>query len=83
MDSPARPVYWLDTLPPATMRSVDDVITRLEQQAIDNAAGQDALEQLVLEAHAEKKSLRQIAAAARMTPEGVRKMLARLTKKED
>lgn len=64
------------------MRSVDDVITRLEQQATDNAEGQRALEELVIEAHAAKKSLRQIAKAARMTPEGVRKMLARLTREE-
>lgn len=58
------------------------MITRLEQQATDNAEGQRVLEQLVIEAHAEKKSLRQIAKAARMTPEGVRKMLARLTREE-
>ena len=54
---------------------------RLKKQARRNAAGQAALEQLVLEAHEEGRSLRQIADAARMTPEGVRKMIARLTSK--
>lgn len=37
-----------------------------------------AMEELVLEAHAQGQSLRQIAKDARMTPEGVRKMIARL-----
>lgn len=51
---------------------------RLKRQARRNAAGQAALERLVLEAHEQGKSLRQIAESARMTPEGVRKMIARL-----
>jgi len=54
------------------------VTERLKRQARKNAAGQAALEKLVLEAHNERKSLRQIAEAAGMTAEGVRKMLARL-----
>lgn len=52
---------------------------RLKKQARKNAAGQAALERLVLEAHEAGQSLRQIAEAARMTPEGVRKMLTRVT----
>jgi DNA-binding Lrp family transcriptional regulator len=62
------------------MRSVEDVANRLKKQAKRNAAGQAALEKLVLEAHAEGKSLREIGEAAGMTPEGVRKMIARLTR---
>lgn len=56
---------------------------RLKKQARRNAAGHAALEQLVLEAHEGGQSLRQIADAARMTPEGVRKMIARLTSKNE
>ncbi len=52
---------------------------RLKKQARRNAAGQAALERLVLEAHGAGQTLRQIAQAAGMTPEGVRKMLVRLT----
>ena len=54
---------------------------RLKKQARRNAAGQAALERLVLEAHEAGQSLRQIAEAAGMTPEGVRKMLVRLAAK--
>jgi len=54
------------------------VLSRLKRQAAKNAAGKAALERLVLEAHEEGKSLRVIAADARLTPEGVRRMLKRL-----
>lgn len=57
---------------------VEDVNSRIRRQARKNAAGQLAMEALVLEAHTQGQSLRQIAKDARMTPEGVRKMLARL-----
>ena len=57
---------------------VEDVNSRIRRQARKNAAGQLAMERLVLEAHAQGKSLREIAKAASMSPEGVRKMLARL-----
>ena len=53
-------------------------MTRLKRQAAKNAAGHAALEQLVLKAHDQGKSLRDIAAAVKMTPEGVRKMLVRV-----
>lgn len=51
---------------------------KIRRQADKNAAGQAALEQLVLEGHRQGMSLRAIATEARMTPEGVRKMLKRL-----
>lgn len=54
--------------------------SRIKKQALKNTAGQEALEQLVLEAHADGRSLRQIASYASMTPEGIRKMLARALK---
>lgn len=57
---------------------VEDVSSRIRRQARKNAAGQLAMERLVLEAHVQGKSLREIAKAASMSPEGVRKMLARL-----
>lgn len=56
-------------------------MNRLKRQAAKNAAGQAALEQLVLKAHDQGKSLRDIAVAAKMTPEGVRKMIARIAAK--
>lgn len=56
--------------------------TRIRRRARKNAAGQIAMEQLVLEAHEAGQSLRQIAKDAGMTPEGVRKMLARIAKQE-
>ena len=58
--------------------SVEDVNSRMRRQARKNAAGQLAMEQLVLEAHRDGQSLRQIAKDAGMTPEGVRKMIARV-----
>jgi predicted AAA+ superfamily ATPase len=61
---------------------VDDVMNRLKRQAAKNAAGQAALQQLVIAAHGEGKSLREIAKAAKMTPEGVRKMLLRIAPKQ-
>lgn len=51
---------------------------RIRRQADKNAAGQAALERLVLEGRGSGMSLRAIAIEARMTPEGVRKMLKRL-----
>lgn len=60
------------------MRSVEDVAIRIRRQADKNAAGEAALERLVLEGREAGMSLRAIAAEARMTPEGVRKMLKRL-----
>lgn len=51
---------------------------RIRKQADENAAGQVALERLVLEGRESGMSLRAIAVEARMTPEGVRKMLKRL-----
>lgn len=51
---------------------------RIRKQADENAVGQATLERLVLEGRASGMSLRAIAAEARMTPEGVRKMLKRL-----
>lgn len=62
---------------------VEDVNSRMRRQARKNAAGQRAMEQLVLEAHRARQSLRQIAADAGMTAEGVRKMLARLAREAD
>lgn len=56
---------------------------RLKKQSRKNAAGQAALERLVLEAHEAGQTLRQIARAADMTPEGVRKMLARIAAQAD
>lgn len=55
--------------------------SRIRRQARKNAAGQLAMEELVLEAHEGGQSLRQIAKDAAMTPEGVRKMLARIAKR--
>ncbi len=60
------------------MRGVENVAIRIRKQADKNAAGQAALERLVLEGRESGMSLRAIAAEARMTPEGVRKMLKRL-----
>jgi hypothetical protein len=57
---------------------VEDVNSRIRRQARKNAAGMRAMERLVLEAHLEGQSLRQIAKDAGMTPEGVRKMIARI-----
>jgi hypothetical protein len=57
---------------------VEDVSSRIRRQARKNAAGQIAMEKLVLEAHRDGQSLRQIAKDAAMTPEGVRKMIARV-----
>ena len=53
------------------------MLAEIRKQAAQNAAGNDALMQLVVKASSERKTLRAIAAAAGMTPEGVRKMLAR------
>lgn len=53
------------------------MLGKIRKQAVRNAAGGKALEQLVLQAAAERKSLREIGAAAGMTPEGVRKMIRR------
>jgi hypothetical protein len=72
-------VNWLDAATPEIMRRVEDVTSRIKKQVRKNAAGQAALEALVLEAKNEGQSLRQIADAAKMSPEGVRKMLARIT----
>lgn len=57
---------------------VEDVNSRIRRQARKNAAGQLAMEKLVLEAHRDGQSLRQIAKDAGLTPEGVRKMIARV-----
>lgn len=65
------------------MRSVEDVAIRIRKQADENAAGQVALERLVLEGRESGMSLRAIAAEARMTPEGVRKMLKRLDEQSE
>lgn len=54
------------------------MVSKLKRQAAKNAVGKAALEQLVIEAHKEGRSLRTIAAAAELTPEGVRRMLKRL-----
>lgn len=51
---------------------------RIRRQADKNAAGQAALERLVLEGRESGMSLRAIGIEARMTAEGVRKMLKRL-----
>lgn len=56
---------------------VEDVNSRIRRQARKNAAGQLAMKKLVLEAHRAGQSLRQIGRDAGMTPEGVRRMIAR------
>lgn len=60
------------------MKSVEDTLIKLKKQAEKNAAGQAVLEKLVVQAHGEGHSLRTIAAAAGLTAEGVRRMLARV-----
>jgi DNA-directed RNA polymerase sigma subunit (sigma70/sigma32) len=70
-------VYWIDGAEAAIIRSVEDVLAEIREQAAQNAAGGDALMRLVVKASSEKKTLRDIAAAAGMSAEGVRKMLAR------
>lgn len=60
------------------MRSVEDTLIKLKKQAAKNADGQARLEQLVVQAHGEGHSLRTIGEAAGLTPEGVRRMLARV-----
>ena len=57
---------------------VEDVTARLKRRARRLAAAQAALEESVLEAHREGQSLREIGKIVSMSPEGVRKMLARL-----
>ena len=61
------------------MGNMEDVMSRLKKQAKKVQAGQDLLEQLVVKAHGEGKSLREIGAAIGKTPEGVRKMVARVS----
>ncbi len=53
------------------------MLASIRKQAQRNAAGDAAMMRLVALAKAEGKSLRDIGAAAGMTPEGVRKMIAR------
>jgi transposase len=61
------------------MGNMEDVMSQLKKQAKRVEASQDLLEQLVVKAHGEGKSLREIAAVIGKTPEGVRKMVARVS----
>ena len=57
--------------------SDEPISVRLQRQAREIAAGRRELEELILEAHRCGQSLRQIAVEAEMTPEGIRKLIAR------
>ena len=60
------------------MANMEDTMSQLKRQAKKVEAGQTLLEQLVVKASDEGNSLRDIAAAIGKTPEGVRKMVARV-----
>lgn len=57
---------------------MEDTISRLKRQAKRAENSQNALERLVVEANDAGHSLREIGAAIGKTPEGVRKMIARV-----
>jgi transposase len=60
------------------MENMEDVMSQLKKQAKKVETDQARLEQLVVKAHGDGKSLREIAAVIGKTPEGVRKMVARV-----